>query len=112
MKTWEVALFAFLLLALVSVGIVALLLSVGFPVTWFTVYWVHWLVIGFGVPEFLAIRTKTDCDFNPRSLSRNTWMWFAITGKGRGETAWRVRRLALLVLMAWLATHMMTGGYV
>jgi hypothetical protein len=106
------ALLPFLVLTLVATLIVYGLLSVGFPVTWFTVYWVYWLVVGFGVPEFLALRTKTDGDLNPRSLSRNTWMWFAITGKGKGAAAWRIRRLALLVLMAWLSMHFLTGGYV
>lgn len=101
---------ATVVLASVAALIVYGMILSGLPVTGYSVYWVFWLVVGFGVPEFMALRTKTDCDRTPRSLSRNSWVWFAVTGKGKGAPLWRLRRLALLVLMAWLSTHMLTGG--
>lgn len=68
--------------------------------TW---YWIAWIVLGFGVPEFYAIFRGE----YQNTLSDNTWAWFSIRGKGR---FWRLRRFALASFLFWLSLHLLTGG--
>lgn len=54
--------------------------------------------------EFFAVR-------NPKpgaSLSSHAWTWGSLKEKAR---AWRWRRLVFLVLLVWLAAHILSGGF-
>lgn len=64
--------------------------------------WLAWLLI-FLVAEGIALFNTEKGD----TLSETVWRWASIKGKGR---AWRLRRFALLCLLAWLSLHMLTGG--
>lgn len=60
----------------------------------YTVWWTVWLVVGFGVPEALALITH-----NPqRTLSDHVWVL-----EGNGPTIVRYLVAAFLV---WLTLHM------
>jgi hypothetical protein len=41
------------------------------------------------------------------TLSEHVWDWASIKGKGGG---WRLRRVGLLMFLAWLVAHFLTGG--
>ena len=70
-----------------------------------TIGWLGWLA-WFVVEEGLALRTGSSAP----TLSGHVWRWFAI-GRNAGPSAWvRVRRFALLALLAWLAAHLLSGG--
>jgi hypothetical protein len=69
-----------------------------------TVAWMFWIGFFF-VIEGPAIANKQPGD----TLSEHVWKWFAIRDK---SPQWRVRRLALLSGIAWLATHFLSGGWV
>lgn len=80
--------------------------------SWWTVFWIFWLIL-FLIVEGMALCNKKSGD----TLSENVWEWFAIDvdacqgERKRGRVwMWRLRRLALLVLMAWLFMHFMFGG--
>ena len=49
------------------------------------------------------------------TLSGHVWLAFAIKdadGDMRGRArAWRLRRIALLLVMAWLTVHFLSGGW-
>lgn len=71
-----------------------------------------WAWIGWGL-AFLAIEvpglvlTRNGAG----TLSEHVWHWFA-TAKGSKGPLVRTRRLALLIGLAWLCTHFLTGGWV
>ena len=66
--------------------------------------WLIWLA-AFLVLEGKAIFNRVPND----TLSAHLWRWFAIKGKPR---LWQARRLALLLGLAWLVVHLLTGGVV
>lgn len=68
----------------------------------YTVLWLAWLAL-FGAIEGAALKNKRSGD----TLSEHVWRWFSIADKG---AAWRVRRCALLAILAWLVAHFVTGG--
>lgn len=70
----------------------------------YTALWIFWVIM-FGAIEGPAIANKQPGD----TLSEHVWRWFAIKDK---SPQWRVRRLALLSGMVWLATHFLSGGWV
>lgn len=72
--------------------------------SYYTLGWIVWLVM-FSAIEGAAVANRRDGD----TLSEHVWRWFSIGNKSRG---WRARRLALLVFLVWLATHLVTGGWV
>jgi hypothetical protein len=72
----------------------------------YTLAWILWILQFFTI-EGLALR-RAESNVDPRTLSRHAWVWFAITHKGK---FWRLRRIGLLSLMAWLTVHWMTGGW-
>lgn len=82
--------------------------------TAFTAYWAGWLVLGFGIPEALAIHLdKKKKDRAKRTLSSNTrWAtgYDSITGQQVDVRFGRLRRLAFIVFMAWFADHIKTKG--
>lgn len=67
--------------------------------TWFWLLWLGSLVVA----EVVAALNTTQGD----SLSEHVWSWASMKGKGK---LWRVRRLALLGTLTWLAAHLLTGG--
>jgi hypothetical protein len=69
-----------------------------------TVVWLLWLGM-FAVVEGAALLNKKPGD----TLSEHVWDWFGIRGKPKGYQA---RRFVLLVFLAWLTTHFLTGGWV
>lgn len=73
---------------------------------WFTLAWVVWIAY-FLVVEGIALYKKHPGG----TLSEHVWDWFSIKGEGKMGKWWRVRRIALLALMAWLLVHFVSGGY-
>jgi hypothetical protein len=73
-------------------------------VTIWTWAWIFWLVIFFAI-EIPAALNNTSGD----TLTENIRSWFSIKHKGR---AWRIRRIALLSLLAWLVVHFLAVGFV
>jgi hypothetical protein len=71
-------------------------------VTGYTAAWLVWL-LQFAVIEGFALANKQPGD----TLSEHVWAWASIKGKAAG---WRLRRLGLLVVLAWLVAHFLTGG--
>lgn len=70
----------------------------------FTVLWIIWLAM-FAAIEGAALVRKERGD----SLSEHIWSWFAIRNKPKG---WQARRAVLVMFLAWLVTHLLTGGWV
>jgi len=68
----------------------------------FTIAWILWIAY-FLVVEFDALLTNNI----PGTLSDHVWNWFSMKGYGK---LWRLRRLLLLSLMAWLSAHFLTAG--
>lgn len=63
-------------------------------------YWLAWLVVGFGVPETIALI------HNPEdTLSDTVWSWFGVK-TGMPIWQWNVLHIALLLFMIWLLGHM------
>lgn len=82
--------------------------------TWYSVYWLLWLGVGFGVPEAMAIREdKIKRDRAKRTLSSNTrraTAYDSIDGQPLNVPYAKVRRLAFVVFMAWFADHIKARG--
>jgi hypothetical protein len=70
----------------------------------FEIYWIAWALLGFGIPEVIALVRKDRGD----TLSENVWKWFGIR-KGKGRWVWP-RRGVLAIGMLWLTIHFLTGG--
>ena len=70
-------------------------------------YWLAWVLIGFGIPEGVAIfRNQTVGPGNRlRTLSQNVWKLFKI----KDEEGWHWRRALLAIGMVWLLVHMVAG---
>lgn len=66
-----------------------------------TAAWAMWIGM-FAAIEAPAIFNKTPGD----TLSEHVRRWFATRSKPR---AWRLRRLALLFFLVWLAVHFFLG---
>lgn len=71
-------------------------------------YWVAWLLLGFGIPEVIALFTKKEGD----TLSENVRKWFATDEAGRQATTQlgKVRRITLVTGLAWLVLHWLNTG--
>jgi hypothetical protein len=69
-------------------------------------YWLAFLLIGFGVPEAIALARREKGD----TLSESVWKWFAIR-KGKGHFKW-ARRGVLALFLGWLTVHFLTGGLI
>lgn len=67
-----------------------------------TLLWLGWLV-AFALIEGFALANCKAGD----TLSEQVWAWASIKDKG---AFWRLRRLALVTLLAWLSLHFLTGG--
>ncbi|KIZ14522.1 hypothetical protein SNA_36270 [Streptomyces natalensis ATCC 27448] len=69
-----------------------------------SVAWLGWIA-AFVALETPALLNKSAGD----TFSAHVWKWAGI--KGRGPLV-KVRRTALLLGLAWLVTHFLTGGWV
>ncbi|MEU9795053.1 hypothetical protein AB0E27_31460 [Streptomyces sparsogenes] len=70
--------------------------------------WLAWLG-AFAAIEGPALLNKTKGD----TLSEHVRVWFATARAGNDPTGWvRMRRFALLAVMAWLSAHFLTPGWV
>lgn len=67
-----------------------------------TVAWLLWLGL-FGAIEGAALVRKAKGD----TLSEHVWKWFSIRGR---STGWQGRRAILVMFLAWLVGHFLTGG--
>lgn len=73
----------------------------------FTWWWALWIIIGFGVPEIVAIVRRKRGD----TLSEHVWSWFKLKGHKDGLTPWGAfRRFVFLSFWAWLTIHFVFGG--
>lgn len=70
------------------------------------VYWLCWLVLGFGVPETVAFLRGRDQD----TLSEVTWRAFDVVP---GKTVWQVGILQLLLIfiLTWVYMHLAFGWW-
>ncbi|MCP2341906.1 hypothetical protein [Actinomadura rupiterrae] len=66
--------------------------------------WILWVLMFFAI-ELPAVFNRQPGD----TLSEVIWNVFAIRGKPLG---WQLRRLALLLGLAWLVAHLLSGGLV
>lgn len=66
-------------------------------------YWLGWVVIGFGLPETIAIARDPD-----DTLSDTVWRWFGVR-EGMPIWQWNILHIALLAFMVWLFGHMVFG---
>lgn len=69
-------------------------------------WWIAWLAM-FGILEALALVTHRW----ENTFSGHVWLWAAVKGNQDGKFA-KLRRLALLFFVAWLAFHFLGGGVV
>lgn len=68
--------------------------------------WVVWIA-GFLAIEIPAALVGRDRLGHPQTLSMT--VWWLIKGRGLGH---RSARVVLLLFLAWLVTHLLTGGWV
>lgn len=69
-----------------------------------TAMWLVWIAAFFGI-ELTALARKRPQD----TLSDHVWAWFDIPRHPAPSRQIRLRRLALLGLLAWLVGHFLTG---
>lgn len=72
---------------------------------WEDWYWPVFLLIGFGVPEAIALKNSRPGD----TLSEKVREWFGTNKNAKGP-AIKLRRFGLLAAMAWLSVHWLTNG--
>lgn len=70
-------------------------------------YWPIWLIIGFGVPEAVALFREERGD----TLSEKVWAWFGTARSPKGPLV-KTRRVILISILVWLIIHWVTGGWV
>lgn len=64
-------------------------------------YWAGWLILGFGLPEGIALGTS-----HPEwTLSETAWNWFDVT-PGSTIRQWSIVHFLLAIGMSWLWVHM------
>lgn len=66
-------------------------------------YWLIWIVLGFGVPETIALFRNRD-----NTLSDTVWQWFGVTD-GVPFWHWTFLHFVLLLFMVWLFGHFVFG---
>lgn len=71
----------------------------------YTWAWLAWIVAFLGI-EGRALFNKRQND----TLSEHVWSWFAITAPDKSAPMGQARRAVLLMFMAWLSAHFLTGG--
>lgn len=74
------------------------------PDPW-VIYWICWMVIGFGVAEFIAIKQNMGGTFS------HTFWWAAnIGGTDKTDFFQWVFRIVVAVGLVWVAHHFYTRG--
>lgn len=74
------------------------------PPDFWKIYWTCWVVIGFGVAEFVALKT-----IGPQgTFSYYVW-WLIGTGEEAREWPRWAARISLAVFFVWLIQHFYTG---
>jgi hypothetical protein len=66
-----------------------------------TLYWAAWLLVGFGVPEGIALFTG----HGENTLSETVWRWCDVL-PGQTIWQWKAVHFFLLVFMIWLTLHL------
>jgi hypothetical protein len=66
-------------------------------------YWAAWIVVGFAIPETIALIANPD-----NTLSDQVWRWFGVQ-QGASIWHWSVLHIALLGFMVWLTIHFAWG---
>lgn len=76
------------------------------------VYWIAWLLIGFGIPEAYALYRQVKYNEAGGTLSENVREWFSTDVSGwKDKSGWaKIRRLFIFLGMAWLFAHWMIPG--
>lgn len=64
-------------------------------------YWLCWLILGFGIPEAVALARKQYQD----TLSETVWHWCDVT-PGSTLAHWTFLHIFLAALMIWLSVHL------
>lgn len=63
-------------------------------------YWAVWLLIGFGLPEGIALGTG-----HPEgTLSDTVWRWFDVV-PGQTPRQWTILHVIMMAFMTWLWFH-------
>jgi hypothetical protein len=70
----------------------------------YTAAWLLWFA-WFAVVETCALLNEKAGD----TLSEHGWDWGSFKAKAK---AWRLRRIAFVVLLGWLLLHIVTGGWI
>lgn len=67
-------------------------------------YWLFWLVVGFGLPEGIALGTGHP----ENTLSDTAWRWCQVT-PGDSLTHWTFLHILVAGLLLWLFVHISLG---
>lgn len=88
------------------------MLNIDLAKNWDEIYWAAWFLLGFGIPEAVALYRAWRYKIYGETLSENVREWFATDVKGRGQlTAWaKARRIIFVCALAWLVFHWLTPG--
>jgi hypothetical protein len=69
-------------------------------------YWAAWLLLGFGVPEGIALGTG----HGEWTLSETAWNWFDVL-PGQTPRQWSIVHFILCIFMTWLWVHMVVRAW-
>lgn len=72
--------------------------------TRYTALWLAWIAAFFAI-ELPPVVNGHSVD----TLSDHVWFWFGVPQHKAPSGSLRLRRLALLCFVAWLATHFLSG---
>lgn len=67
-----------------------------------SVYWLLWLLVGFLVPELVALFTNPD-----NTLSDQVWRLIGLNG----HDPWNFARFFVAAFMVWLTLHFVLGWF-
>ncbi len=71
---------------------------------WWRLYWLGFLLVGFLVPEVVALVRSKPGD----TLSEAVWYWCRVT-PGNTFTTWTALHVFVALFMLWLFVHLMLG---
>lgn len=69
-------------------------------------YWAAWLILGFGVPEGIALGTG----HAQWTLSETAWNWFDVL-PGQTVRQWTIVHFLLAGFMTWLTLHLVFRAF-
>lgn len=70
----------------------------------FRLYWLLWLVVGFGIPEAFALSTS-----RPKETLSDTVWWICDITPGHTTWNWTFLHFLLAALLVWLLGHLVLG---